>query len=268
MLGTLAVMLLGSAMAASASAEAGPFWYHRAPQTEGSGLKIAANAPENFTGVGGEQTLKGTAAGTEFEIFSTSLQVKGTASNTINQGQLKLELVYNQPRLLKPVLTNCNVLVGAKNIVQVKGHLMWKWNGTPGQLTEQPQANQTVDIGFTALEPHAQGAGTQLLTGGTFTTITLFGAGCGLLAGTYNVSGSEVGIPSPNALGSWSRTLSVNTVDHKQGTGRWLQHYWDSQANAFVPAELGLSVGGGSPAALVGQTKVTSAQQEVAVFEK
>ncbi len=266
MLGLLAVMLAGSVMAGTASAEAGPFWHHRLNEKEGEGAKIEPKAPENFRGTGGEQTLKGKISTTEFEIVSTSLQVKGAVFNAPNQGQIKLELVYNQPHLVKPALSNCTVVVGTKNIVQVKGHLMWKWNGTKEQLIEQPQAHQTVDLGFTAVEPQQQEKEeTEALTAGTFSTITLTGGGCGVLAGTFNVTGSEVGIPSPNTLGTWSKTLAVNTVEHKQGTGRWLQHFWDGKG--FQGAELGLAVGA-NVASLVGQTTVNAEQQEVAVFEK
>lgn len=264
MLGTLAVMLLGSAMAATASAEAGPFWHHRLNEKEAEGAKVEPKAPENFRGTGGEQTLKGSIGTTEFEIVSKSLQVKGAVFNGTNRGQIKLELVYNQPELKKPVISGCTVTVGSKNIVQVKGHLMWKWNGTAEQLKELPQANQQWDIGFTAVEPQQQEKeGTEALKEGTFTTIT-FGT-CGVLNGTFNVSGSEVGLPSPSGLKEWNKKLAVRTVDHKQGTGRALQHFWDGKA--FQGAELGLRVGE-NVSALVGQTNVESEQQEIAVFEK
>jgi len=263
-LGLLAVMLAGSVMAATASAEAGPFWHHRAFQGTGAGLKIEPKAPENFSGEGGEQILKGLIGITEFEIVSKSLQVKGAIFNNPNQGQIKLEIVYNQPKLLRPEISGCVVTVGAKNIVQVKGHLMWKWNGTTQQLNEQPQRQQKWDIGFTAIEPQQQeSAETQILKEGTFTTITF--TSCGVLNGTFNVSGSEVGIPDPSQLEEWSRNLTVRTVDHKQGTGHVLQHYW--AGTRFQGAELGLRVGTNS-ATLTGQTKVSSEQQEISVFEK
>jgi hypothetical protein len=263
MLGLLAVMLAGSIMAATASAEAGPFWRHR-PTAEGEGSKIEANAPESFKGTGSEQKLKSTIASTAVTINSPSTTVKGNIFNNERQGQIELENVYNQPTLAEPTLKGCLVTVGSRNIVQIKGHLMWKWNGTAEQLTEQPQANQKWDIGFTAVEPRKQGTGTQILSSGTFTTVTLSpAAACGVLAGTFNVTGSEIGIPAPSGLKEWSKTLTVRTLDHKQGTGRLLQHYWDTE---FIGAELGLALGP-NKATLVGQTTAETSN-EVSVFEK
>lgn len=265
MLGMLAVMLAGSVMSATASAETGPFWRSRT-MAEGEGSKIEANAPENFKGEGGEQKLKGEVAKTLFAVTSPKTTVKGKIFNNERQGQMELEIVYNQPVITEPTLKECNVTVGAKNIVQVKGHLMWKWNGVAGQLTEKPAAtNQQWDIGFTAVEPREQGTGTQKLETGTFTTITLAGGGCGVLAGTFPVVGSEVGIPSPSGLKEWNKKLTVRTVDHKQLPGRLPQHYSGGGTTAYVGAELGLKVGG-NVAALIGQTN-TEATNEVSVFE-
>ena len=76
-LGLLAVMLAGSITAGAASAEAGPFWHHRAPGTEGAGAKIEPKAPENFSGKGGGQTLLGEIGGAKIELVSDGTQVKG-----------------------------------------------------------------------------------------------------------------------------------------------------------------------------------------------
>jgi hypothetical protein len=273
MLGTLAVMLLGSAMAATASAEAGPFWHHRLNSKEGEvGSRIEPNAPENFSGTGGEQVLHGEITEAEgkktaIEITSPSVQVKGAIFDAATQGQIKLELIYNQPELKKPALKPCSVTVGTKNIVVVKGHLMWKWNGTSNQLKIQPQQpEQTPDLVFTAVEPQQQKPFVEkvnLTNNGTFTNVTLSGGGCGGLIGTFPVSGSEVGIPSPGNVGEWSKKLAVRTLSSENGT--FLQHYWDGEG--FQGALVGLSFDK-NPASLVGQTEVTAAQQEVAVSEK
>ena len=153
-LGVLAVMLVGSAMATTASAEAGPFWHHRAEGGKGVGEKIEPKAPENFRGPGGEQKLKIKVATTSLEVTSMSLQIKGAVFNGPDRGQIKSELVYSQPKLTSPNFPNCLVTVGTKNIVVLKGHLMWKWDGTKtqlGKVVQQPE--QTPDIVFTAVEP-------------------------------------------------------------------------------------------------------------------
>jgi hypothetical protein len=256
--GVLAVMLAGSIMAATASAIGGPYWHHRAIGGEGEGAKIESKAPENFKGEGGAQTFKGKIGTTEFEIAAKSEQVKGAIFNNSMQGQIKLELIYNQPELLKPTIAGCVVTVGQKNVVQAKGHLMWKWDGTAAQLKEESQAAQVPDLAFTPIEI-PEGA-TELPKGGAFTTIT-FNSKCGALVGTFNVGGTEAGLPSPSHIGEWSRKLAVSTVEGKE----LLQHFYNGKV--FIGAKLGLELGG-NPASLIGQTQTESAQQEVAVFEK
>jgi hypothetical protein len=260
MLALLAVMLAGSVMAATASAEPGPFWHHRAIGGEGEGAKIEPAKPENFKGGGGVQTLKGEISGTPIEITSSQVQIKGAIFNLPSQGQIKLEIVYNQPTLVKPVLKGCTVTVGPNNsnIVQIKGHLMWKWDGSEKQLTEQPQEHQKWDIGFTAIEPQQ---GETELKRGTFTVVNFTGSGCGVLASKVAVTGSAVGIPSPSQLKEWSTSLAVRTVDVK----KIQQHFWDGKE--FQGTKLGLNFGP-NEATLIGQTNVTAEQQEVAVFEK
>jgi hypothetical protein len=274
MLGLLAVMLVGSVMAAAASAEAGPFWLHReVGGKEGTKVKN----PENFSGIGGEQKLQGNVSGTEIEITSKSLQVKGAILNGEHQGQIKIELVYNQPTLIKPALKECNVIVNTNNIVIVKGHLMWKWNGEKKQLEEQPQEAQNWDIGFTAVEPQQQEPQPTKPPDwrklGIFAEILLTGKGCSVLAGKQLVQGSEVGIPNLAHLNEFSKKLSVRTLP--SGTLKeelaekplegFLQHYWGGKS--FEPVVMGLTFAGSS-ANLIGQTEVEAAQQEIAVSEK
>jgi hypothetical protein len=256
-LGLLAVMMTGSLMAATASAAAGPFWHHRALAGKGEGEKIESKAPENFKGEGGVQTLLGKISTTEIEITSKSLQVKGAIFNNELQGQAKLELVYNQPTLIKPVLKGCVVTVGEKNIVITHGHLAWKWNGEAKQLEEATQKAQTPDLIFTPAEIVS---GAKELPKGEFTKITLSGTGCGVLAGSFKVEGSEEGIPTPKNVEEWSTTLLIGTP-----AGETTQHFWNG--TAFIGVRTGLLFGGNA-ASLIGQTTVTAGQQEVAVFEK
>ncbi len=259
MLGLLAVMLAGSVMAATASAGPGPFWYHRpVGETTGSGVKIAAKSPENFRGEGGKQTLVGVFDGGEVEVKSASVQVKGAISNGPFQGQVKLELIYLQPEVVKPAGKPCTVTIGKNNVVVVKGHLMWKWNGATKQLEEQKQAEQVPELVFTPAELQQGATG---LPKGEFTSLTFLGSGCGVLpGGPRQVSGSEVGFPSPSHLEEWSSKLSVRTVPGKE----LLQHFWNGEK--FVGAKVGLEFTG-AEANLIGQTEATAEQQEIAVKE-
>jgi hypothetical protein len=274
MLGLLAVVLMGSVISASASAEAGPFWLHReVGGKEGTKVK----APENFRGTGGEQRLLGKISGAEIEMSVKSLQIKGAILNGEHQGQIKIELIYNQPRLVTPELKECNVTVNTNNVEIIKGHLMWKWNGEKKQLEEQPQGAQKWDIGFTNVEPQQQEPApakpADFRKLGVFATITLSGKGCGVLAGTQLVQGSEVGIPNLTNLNEFSKKLSIRTLP--DGTLKeelaekplegFLQHYWGGKS--FVPLVLGLGFAG-NPGAIIGQIEIEAAQQEIAVSEK
>src|SRR4029077_446591 len=170
----------------------------------------------------GEVTAKPENA--KAEITSPALQVKGAIFNAEHQGQIKLALFY-QPLSVKIsglARPNCIATVGQQgqfsNIVQVKGHLAWKWNGSKTQLEEQPQKEQKWDIVFTATEPQEQ-PGRPLLdlrNQGIFAEINLKGVECGVLAGVQKVSGSEIGLPSLSQLEEWSKKLSVRTLPSGQ----------------------------------------------------
>jgi hypothetical protein len=275
-LGLLALMLVGSIMSASASAEAGPFWLHREVGGK-EGTKIGPKAPENFWGTGGEQRIVGSISGTPIEFTSKTVQVKGAIYNSEHQGQAKAEIIYNQPALLMPVLKECGVTVDSSNIVVVKGHLMWKWNGEKKQLEEQPQEEQTPDLVFTTVEPQQQEPEPKKPADwrrlGILASITLKGSGCGVLSGTQLVQGSEIGIANINHLNEYSKKVSGRSFS--SGTLKeelaekplegFSQHYWGGKS--FQPLIVGLTFAG-NPANLIGQTEVEAAQQEVAVSEK
>jgi hypothetical protein len=287
-LGLLAMMLVGSVTAGAAWAEAGPFWHHRAIGTEGEGAKVEPSAPENFSGSGGKQVLTGEPASGEIvELTSAATQVKGAIFNGEHQGQIKLVVFYQKPevKLNNVAKPECKASVGQQgqfsNIVQLKGHLAWKWDGTKSQLEELPQKEQTWDIVFTQTEPQRQSTtGFPLLdlrgASGVFAEVHFEGSTCGVLNGTNNkVAGAEVGIPSPSGLGSFSRNLNVRTIasatlpaevlETKVGKVGFLQHIW--VGTGYQPLVLGLTLTG-NPASLVGQTETQAAQQEIAVFEK
>jgi hypothetical protein len=275
MLGLLAVLLVGSAMAASASAAAGPFWHHREVGEKNEGAKIEEKSPETFEGKGGEQTLSSSLSGQKIIIQSKIVESKGEIFNNSKQGQIIVTNHYIEPKLVEPALKGCEVKVGTNNTVTIKGHLAWKWNGEEKQLTaeNQREAGQTPDFIFTAIEPPQQKPAVKeinLVGVGGFTPITLSpAANCGALAGTFTVAGSDVGIGNLG-LEEWSQNLTVRTISNPTPSNKeliqiYLQHYWDGEAQQG--AKIGLTFAG-EPASLVGQTNTKTTKQEVAGFEK
>ncbi len=258
--GLLAMVLVGAVAGASASASPGPFWYHRAiGEKGGAGLKVSPNAPEGFKGEGGEQRLLSTVGTEPIEIASSSVQVKGSISNNVFQGQVKLELIYNQPHVVKPagVASTCVVKIGENNIVQVKGHLMWKFKKGGTELTEQGAAGQTPELVVTPKEIQ-QGATS--LPGGVFTTLHFAATGCGIFPTLANIEGSQLGFGFPSELGVFSQELAVRTTEGQEQ----LVHFWNGEKN--VEGKVGLKFGL-NEASLIGQTLNKTNQQEIAVKE-
>ncbi len=281
-LGLLAVMLAGLVMAGAASAEAGPFWHHRPFEGSGTGEKIEPEEPENFEAEGGAQTLISKFQTLSVELKSPAVQIKGAIFNNSHQGQIKLVLFY-QPitaTLGGKLAPNCKVTVGQQgqfsNILQIKGHLAWKWDGSKQQLEEQPQRQQKWDIVFTAVEPQEQ-PGRPLIDlrkSGVFAEFRFAGAECSLLNGlSPKIAGAEVGIPNPSQPETWSKKLEIQTIASGQlptevlgetvkGEG-FLQHIW--VGGGSQPLITGLTFEGNT-ANLIGQTRATAKQQEIAVF--
>ena len=160
------------------------------------------------------------------------------------------------------------MVIGENNIVQAKGHLAWKWNGTRFQRTglNQRTAGQTVDGILVPRQLTAQNENeeeTEMLNTGNLTTVTLKGTGCAVLAGTFPVSGSEVIIPNREAE-EWGKSLSVRTIP-SPSTGQFLQHAW---VNGRPRGYEILPLFAGNTASIIGQTTLESEQQEIATFEK
>jgi hypothetical protein len=256
-LGFLALLTVGSFGASAAFAEAGPFWHSRAKGGTGNGVKIEEKAPEQFNGEGAEQILKGTIAELATEITAKSVQAKGIIyNNNALQGQIKVLLIYHEPKLVKPIEEGCEVKIGTNNEVKAEGHLAWKWNGTKAQLEEKQQkVTQKPDIIFT---PAPIKAGETKLPEGKFTEITL-GKSCGVLVGTFAVKGSQSVTTKPANIEEWSTTLTTIFPGWKQ------QHFWNG--TEFVGVEPGL-VFGKNTATLTGSVESQSAVNEISVFEK
>jgi hypothetical protein len=257
LLSMVVLLLMGSVAAPTASAEpgsqAGPFWEMR-EGPKGTEEVLGESEPEVVQGAGGEQTLTGTIVGESLEIASKSVQVKGLIYNNELQGQTKLEVVYNQPELKKPALKEkCSVTLGSHNIVQLNGHMVWKWNGAKGQLEEEPSlAGQYPELVFT---PSEIALFSEALPKGTLVTVS-FGSGCGVLVGTKaNFEGSEVGVLTPQASEKeWSKSLAFHTV-----AGKMKQHFWNGAENIGVEPGLELSKG---EASMLGTVKLTQAKRE------
>jgi hypothetical protein len=235
--------------------EPGPFWHRREVGTKGEGAKIPSKTPETTHGEGGEQRIKGEIAGNKVEITSKKVQLKAQIYNTVLQGQATLEQIYTQPVLTKPELKGCNVALGENNIVVTHGHLMWKWNGERKQLEQAKKTAQKPDLVFTGTEIPE---GAAELPKGSLATITLKGSGCGVIAGSFKLEGSEIGLPSLSNVEEWSRTLAVRPLE-----GEGLQHFWGGRESVGV--KTGLLFAGNS-ANLIGQLEAKADQQEVAIF--
>ena len=265
-LGFLALLAVGSFGTSAAMAGPGPFWHHRAVGTEGNGLKIDQPNDENFSGEGGEQTLVGEITSkptnTIIEIVAKSVQAKGVIYNNALQGQIKVTLLYHEPKLVKPAgFPECQVKIGfnKNNEVKAEGHLAWKYQGNTSELTESPVTVQKPGIIFT---PKEVVSGETKLPEGTFTEITLSPATkCGVFGGTFPVKGSLSAITKPGNLGQWSTTLVTEFPGWKQ------QHIWTGVGGADIAVEPGL-VFAGNPSTLTGSVTSKAAVQEIAVFEK
>jgi len=219
----------------------------------GCAMKISPQEPEFVAGGGGEQILKGKIGGTVVEIVAGQAQVKGEIYNNALQAQTKIQIGYHELRLAKPNFPNCVVTVGVGNVIKVYGHQMWKWDGSSTQLHEQPQQQQRPDWVFLPTEPQ-QGA-IELPNSNTFTTITLKGAECGVLASTVSVKGSVAAAITPPNLGEWGFTETQKVWPTNQ-----LQHFFNGKENVGVETKLTL---GGEPAVLEGtfSTKTIGRQQ-------
>jgi hypothetical protein len=257
--GLLAMVLVGAVAGASASASPGPFWYHRALGSEGAGVKVSPNHPEGFKGEGGEQRYVSTVGTEPVEIALSRVQVKGAISNNAFQGQTKLELIYNQPHVVKPAALagTCVVKIGENNIVQLKGHLMWKFKKGGTELTEQGAAGQSPE-GVATPKEIQQGA--TKLPEGVFVTIHYAATGCGIFPATANIEGSQLGFGFPSELGVFSQTLAVRTTGGREE----LVHFWNGEKN--VEGKVGLK-SNGTEVAQIGQTEAKANQQEIAVKE-
>jgi hypothetical protein len=266
LLGLFVLLLVSSVSSVSASAEPGPYCYHREIGGQGKGTKISAQTPEPFAGGGPIQSLRGKIAGTEVEISAEQAQVKGIIYNNPAQCQSKIKITYINPKLSKPEVKGCVVKVGKENTFELKGHEAYKWDETKKQLEEQPQQNQKIDWIFL---PGELKETAKELPKETFVEITF--STCGVFIGTFKVSGSAAAERTPEGKFSTKET-------QKFTKGEAAQHWWrylieGGKAGEFVGQKTGLTFGT-EPASYEGTFNIESAarqqnpRQEIAQWEQ
>jgi hypothetical protein len=255
-MGLLMLLVLGSVGSATASAEPGPFWHHRAEKGTGEGEKIAETAKENVSGESAEAVLKGRAGGAAVTIKCT-LKAKGKIWNATNQGQGEFTTAF----------TGC-VLVGSKECVvtvEPKGtysaHLMWKYQGQPKELENtapQKELGQKWDI--LLLPPGSELTETGIKEEASFATIT-FVKGCGVLTGMKaEVKGATVAYGGTE-IGEFAKSSTYVFL----GLPAYMQHYWNGKIFVAIEPKL---IFANEPATFATQIPLTAEKQEIAVFEK
>lgn len=251
-----ALLAVGAFGASAAVAEPGPFWHHRPVGGEGVGEKVSSASPENFSGEGGEQILKGKIGTTEVEMATESAQIKGIFFNNVRRGQFKIRRIFNRPwRFIRPVLPSCQVKVNFQ--FSISGQLAWKYGGKSTELTEKPVTLQKP----TEVETPAEIAeGETKLPEGTIAEITLSPAKeCGVLTGAFPLKGSISGLLKPANLEEWTTKVAFASPGWKQ------LHFWNGKEQIAVEPSL---VFASNPATYSGTSEVKTAAQEVAIFEK
>jgi hypothetical protein len=252
----LLLVLAGApAPALAAGAGAGPFLLQRETGSKGEGESMSEGPPEVVQGEGGEQKLTGTVLGEKVSITVKGVQVKGLVHGKPLQEQVKVALKFSEPKLTKPELKECEVKIGEENTVHVLGYLAWTWNGESKQLSEKAQPNQKPVWIFL---PSELAEGANSLPKGKFATVTLK-TGCGALAGSYSIEGSEVGELKPEKTEEWASAQTISTSE-----GKKKQHFWNGKK--AVGVEAGLTLAGGA-GAMVGSFKVSVSGKEVEMVE-
>ncbi len=98
-----------------------------------------------------------------------------------------------------------------------------------------------------------------------FTTITLKGAECGVLAGTVTVKGSVAAAKEPVNVGEWDVSETIKIWETKQK-----QHFWNGIENIGQETRLTFNA---TEASLSGTIKMETSgrqqleRQQIAVFE-
>jgi hypothetical protein len=260
LIGLLAVVATGSLVSTAVYAAAGPFVHRRPIGSKGEGEKIAESAPEPFQGEGGQQRQVAKIASTIVEGVAESVQVKGIFYNNSLQGQLKMQLKFQDVHSVKPNLPECNIKIGNNNTAKVVGHLGWKWNGEKKQLEESVQSAQQEPVGV-GLATELEAGAVELPNNVPFTTITYANKGCGVLGGVYVAKGSETIKTTPSHLEEWAKSLTL-TLAEKGGEKL---HFWNGKSQIGGETLLSLA---NEPATIGGESKASVTGQEIAVFEK
>lgn len=251
----LLLVVLAGAPAPAMGAEAGPFLLQRETGSKEEGESFSQGPPEVIQGEGGEQKLTGTVLGEKISITTKGVQIKGLVYGKPRQEQVKVALKFSEPKLTKPELKECEVKIGENNTVNVDGYLGWTWSGESKQLSEKAQPSQKPVWIFL---PSELAEGATGLSKGKFATVTLK-TGCGALAGSYSMEGSEVGELKPEKVEEWATAQAINTSEGKKKV-----HFWNGKEAVGVEAGLTL---GTSAGAMVGSFKASVSGKELSIWE-
>jgi hypothetical protein len=223
--GLVALLALGSVMAAPVSAFPGPFWRQRPAGTSGNGVKITQSAQEKFQSKGGKGVFS--LPGVGITLTCLESQDKGTIWNNKLQGQGKLQVVVHRCSQTGNG-TGCTIVEPIK--FNAYFHLAWKWDGSAKQLEQGKQGalGQKWDVLFTPVEI-AEGA-EKLSTEEEFVTINFAGT---CTAASSRVLGFESAQPYPTQIGTWTSTVVFVFTP-----GKHLQHFWNGAKQVGVETGL------------------------------
>jgi hypothetical protein len=254
----LVLLVLGYSGPATALAEPGPFWHHRAEKGTGEGEKITETTKENISGEASEGTFKFSLAGAPIE-FKCALKAKGKIWNATNQGQGEFETAFTGCKV--PGAAECAIKVEPKGLYPA--HLAWKYQGVAKELstTEPQKALQRWGIIFLPPGVELTEEGGLKKTEESFATLTFGSKGCGVLSGLAVKATGAIVAYGKTEVGEFAKASSFVFPEQ---TKYW-QHYWNGKK--YVPTDVQLALAG-TPAGFATQITLTAEKQEIAVFEK
>lgn len=267
--GLIALLAVSATISVSASAGPGPFWLQKkVNDCCSAGWKITAQSPEKFQAKSGRSVLKAKIVAIPVEIICNKDRAGGIIYNNGLQGQMKISVSFTE--CVVTGLKGCTVAEPIQ--FNANGHLMWKWNGTPKQLSEQPQREQVPDLLFYGGEIQ-QGA-KSLEEGKEFVPIKISGETCAVKE-TFVAKGFESADVTPwtmqfeNQMGPQTEFVERLFVGFTPGPHE--QHFWNGLEQVGLRTALHLGV---EPATFTSQEELgpfytqKNEQQKVAISER
>lgn len=257
-LSLLALFVLGSVGSATASAEPGPFWHHRALNgTEFPGEKIEKAAKEKVSGESNAVTLKGKAGGLTLQI-KCKLKFTGTIWNEEKQGQGSFETKFTECGVAERLCPVTVVTTG-----EYPAHLMWKYLGNSKELEQIKPQSKIQGPELLIIPP-----GVELTQAGglkeekSFATVEISTEkGCGEALGGLKteVAGATVAVAFKPAIEHFAQTTTFLFL----GQNEYRQHYWNGERQ--VQLKVGLKAFA-APATFSAEVPTTAEKQEIAIF--